>query len=97
MSGFHLGCTGFQVDVAASRPIVVNAQFVLSVHGASPVSEIAAALSRVTHMLGSEIDLVRSAGRPRCFYCGSLNAEDRVTCSQCGGSLDLSDAGERCA
>jgi hypothetical protein len=86
---YRLRCTRFVVDVPASAVISVHADFIIPVAGSSGAEEIAEALQRAVFTLanGDGIDLVKSSGKPRCFYCGSLNEEDAIKCAACGASL----------
>ena len=85
---YSLNCANFNVDVSCDGFVRVSADFVVLIAGRDEPEKIAEALRRIGLTLCSgPIDLVKATDKPRCFYCGSLNDEDRNTCSQCSGSL----------
>ena len=52
------------------------------------VQDVAEALKRIEIFLsGSKVNLVKSDGSMRCFYCGTKQDNDATTCSQCGAPL----------
>jgi len=85
---YSLHCQWFETQAYCDSAVGVTAHFTTLIPVQCNAEQVAEALRRIGMMLCSgPIDLVQSADKPRCFYCGSLNDADRNTCSQCGGSL----------
>lgn len=83
-----IGCRGYTVRTYYDEAIMVNADFVVYLSGRADVKDIAEVQKRLALFFCSgDIDIVKSADRPRCFYCASLNDNDAKQCSQCGALL----------
>ena len=84
---YALHCCGYSTHVTESV-LEVHARFHVHIGGMDGAEKIAEAQRRIALTLCSgPIDVVKATEKPRCFYCGQLNDEDRNTCSQCGGVL----------
>lgn len=85
---FALLCQSFRVGVYSDAPITVDAQFVVPVTIGCSAAEIGETLRKLgVRLMGNPINLVRSAGKPRCFYCGRVNEPGVEACAGCGASM----------
>lgn len=87
-SADELRCTGFDISVSAGDLLRVHADFIIPVSGRDNAELRARAMSNIAlWMSGESINIVKSQGVPRCFYCGTKQKPDACTCSQCGAPL----------
>jgi hypothetical protein len=82
----ELLCLGYDVRREPMRPPEVRVNFIIKTETRA-IEEIAEAMKRLELYLAGEINLVRSDGSQRCFYCGVKQTDDAQVCSQCGAPL----------
>jgi len=82
----NLRCTGYELTRVAHEFVEIRPVFLL---GTLPNNskEIAEALKRIELYLSGEVNLLKSDGSNRCFYCGCKQEDNAVICSQCGAPL----------
>jgi hypothetical protein len=81
-----LACTGYRINRYAGEAVNIDATFILKV-SPKQTEEVAEALKRIELYLAGEVSLLRFDGSNRCFYCGTKQADDVQTCTQCGAPL----------
>jgi CRISPR/Cas system-associated exonuclease Cas4 (RecB family) len=77
-------CHKFTVDVDSFPLLEVT--FIVPV-SPTDVEALAEVAKKIELFLGGEVNLVKGMGKPRCFYCATLNDSENTTCSQCGAPL----------
>jgi len=80
---------GYEVELHADAMVTLNVEFIFpcaGFAGAKSFQKLYANLARWLHDPNG-ITFVQGSDRPRCFYCGSLNAKPAVACRACGASL----------
>lgn len=76
----------YTTKVDVSSAIEVDASFIMT-FDRTPEGLLKAQELLARFFYTTEIDIVKSTGKPRCFYCASLNETISTKCASCGASL----------
>jgi len=82
----NLRCTGYELTRVVHEFVEIRPVFLLMISPGNS-AEIAEALKRLELYLSGEVNLLKSDGSGRCFYCGCKQEDNTVACSQCGAPL----------
>ena len=80
-----LKCTGYDVRRRPGELPEIKVRLILPI--IHETEETAEALKALEIYLSGDINIVKSDGSARCFYCASKAAEADKTCEQCGAPL----------
>lgn len=86
MNNLELKCTGYRIDRRVNDPVRLDVEFILNIHPRR-TDEIAEALKCIERYLSEAVNLVKSADKPRCYYCGKLADDAETQCKACGANL----------
>jgi zinc ribbon protein len=82
----ELRALSYRISREPNELVVVDVSFLLMTPP-NKSKEIAEALKRIELFLYEKINLVKSDGSNRCFFCGVKQEDNAQTCTQCGAPL----------
>jgi hypothetical protein len=87
MAEINLIATRYSVQRQPDELVTFDVRFVL-LSSPNKSDEVAEALKKMELFLSKKINLVQAEdNKQRCFYCGTSNILENITCSQCGAPL----------